>query len=553
MVEAPESRTVDVADIGQFDSYRDAFESFEWDLPEHYNAGYDVVTKHATDRGKVALFLEHESGPDEQLTFWQLEKQSNRVANAFRNLDIGRGDRIALIASQRVETAIVHLAAYKLGAIVVPNSVLYGSEGLAYRLNDSGATTVVADPAAFEALEGALPQDLPVDHLIGLDGLPSTPPEIQQHEFADLRGSTSLTPVDTMADDPAVLLYTSGTTGEPKGVLHGHQIILGFLPFYQMLYELPWYDGNPVMYTPSDWAWGGGLWELLFPAWHYGYPVLGHHSSGFDAEATLGLLEQYGITHALLTPTMLNMLYDSNYGAYDLSPMVTIGTSGEPVPEELYSRVSEMFDCTLNESYGATEAPAIVTECSAWFDPVPKSMGRPVPGFTVDVIDDEGEVLPPNELGLIAVTDDAPTAFHEYWNDPERTNEALIEDWIVVGDLGYKDENGRFWFESRADDVIITSGYRVSPREVEGTLVEHEAVVDVGVIGIDDETRGQIIKAFIRLADGFEPTDSVKNELQQFVREELAKYQYPREIEFVEELPTTPSGKLKRYELTESE
>ena len=548
--------TEPVPNLSSFDTYEQAREGFEWEIPETYNIGVDVVTRHADDRGRVALFTESAAGERDQFTFWQLERRSNELANALRARGVGRGDRVAIVAPQRVETALAHVAAYKLGAVAVPLSVLYGPDALEFRLADSDTTAVVADPDVFGAVGEAVETVESVEHVVGIGADPETPGHAVDERFADLRGSRLFDPVETAPDDPAVLVYTSGTTGRPKGVLQGHQYLLGHLPCVQMALEFPWHDADPVLYTPADWAWVGGLYDVLLPAWHYGVPAVGYRSEEFDPEATFELIERYGVTYPLLTPTMLKTMAQADPSEYDFGHVVAIATGGEPVPSELHDWVAGVFDAPLNELYGQTEANLVVSNCSQWFDPEPGSMGKPVPGHTVDIVDESGEPLPSGEVGAIAVERPDPVMFEEYWNAPELTAESFLGEggrWMNTDDIGSRDEDGRFWFTARDDDVIITSGYRVGPAEVEDALLEHEAVANAAVVGVDHETRGKVVKAFVVVTPGAEPSDELAEDIQGYVRENLAKYQYPRIVEFVDELPKTTTGKIQRYKLREQE
>lgn len=546
--------TEPVPDLSRYETYDRARSDFEWDIPDTYNIGTDVITRHADDRGRVALFTESADGSSDQYTFWQLERRSNELATALRNRGIERGDRIAVVAPQRVETALIHVAAYKLGAVAVPLSVLYGPDALSFRLDDSGTKTVFAAPDVFDTVYEAVAKVDSVEYLIGMDAEPETPTGVVGERFMDLRGSHRFDPIRTEPEDPAVLIYTSGTTGRPKGVLQTHQYLLGHLPCVQMALEFPWHDVDPVLYTPADWAWVGGLYDVLLSAWHYGLPVVGYQSDGFDPETTFELIDRYGVTYPLLTPTMLKMMSQVESPANSVEHVVAVGTGGEPVPSELHNWVAETFDAPLNELYGQTEANLVVSNCSQWFEPEPGSMGKPVPGHTVDIVGDDGKPLPTGEVGAIAVKRPDPVVFEEYWNAPELTDSAFFgenDEWLDTDDIGYRDENGRLWFKARDDDVIITSGYRVGPAEVEDALLEHDAVANAAVIGVDDETRGRIVKAFVVTAPGNEPGDDLATAIKRYVRENLAKYQYPREIEFIDELPKTTTGKIQRYKLRE--
>ncbi|SEO21457.1 acetyl-CoA synthetase [Halorientalis persicus] len=540
-----------VPNLSQWDSYETAREEFEWRIPETYNAGADVLTHEDDDR--TALVQLGPSGEVERWTYAALERRANSLANALRARGVERGDRVAVVSPQRVETPLVHVAAYKLGAVAVPLSVLYGPDALEFRFDDSGAEIVFAAEDAIDAVETAVERGDAVDCVVGIDTAPPTVDGVEGERFEDLTGSSQFEAVDTAPSDPAVLIYTSGTTGRPKGVLQGHEYLLGHLPCVQMATTFPWHeDVDPVFYTPADWAWVGGLYDVLLPAWHYGATAVGYEFAEFEPETTFQIIENHDVTYPLLTPTMLKMMAQVDH-SFDLDQVVSVVTGGEPVPQELHRFVDDTFDVTLHELYGQTEANLVVSNCAEWFDPKPGSMGRPVPGHNVEIIDEDGNQMPDDEPGTIAVRSPDPVMFREYWNEPDKTDASFIGEWMDTDDLGARDADGYIWFKARADDVIITAGYRVGPAEVEDTLIEHDAVANAAVIGVDDETRGQRVKAYIEPAPGVEHSDAVADSIATQVRDDLAKYQYPREIEFIDELPTTTTGKVQRHRLEQRE
>ncbi|MEF8827624.1 MAG: AMP-binding protein [Haloarcula sp.] len=536
-----------VPDLSQWESYEAAREGFEWRIPDTYNIGGDVLSHENDDR--TALVQRGSSGAVDRWTYAALDRRANELANALRTRGVERGDRVAVVAPQRVETPLVHVAVYKLGAIAVPLSVLYGPDALEFRFADSGAEVVFAAEDAMDAVEPAVEGIDAVDRVVGIDTAPPAVDGVEGERFADLAGSGQFDAVETAASDPAVLIYTSGTTGRPKGVLQGHEYLLGHLPCVQMATTFPWHEAvDPVFYTPADWAWVGGLYDVLLPAWHYGTTAVGYEFADFEPATTFQLIEDHGVTYPLLTPTMLKMMAQVE-GSFDLDQVVSVATGGEPVPQELHRFVEDTFDVTLHELYGQTEANLVVSNCAEWFDPKPGSMGRPVPGHDVAVIDEAGDQMPDDEPGAIAVRRPDPVMFHEYWNEPDKTEASFIGEWMDTDDLGTRDADGYLWFKARADDVIITAGYRVGPAEVEDALLEHDAVANAAVIGVDDETRGQRVKAYVEPAPGVEPSDAVAESIATRVRDDLAKYQYPREIEFIDELPTTTTGKVQRHRL----
>lgn len=535
-----------VPNLSEFDTHQEAYESVEFDIPDTYNLGVDLVERHAGTAG-LALVEEAADWTTEHYTFADIDERANEVANALEDIGVGKGDRVAIVASQAVETAVVHTAVYKLGAIIVPLSILYGPEGLQKRISVSGAEVLFAQPAAMDTVLEIAP-DTDLEHIIGLEGAGTEIADVV--DFAEFTGPRTFDARDTAPTDPAIILFTSGSTGEPKGVLHPHQFVIGNLTGYQMYYELFWHDHTDhLIYTPADWAWVGGLLNSILPAWHYGIPTVAYKESQFDPDDILGLLEKHDVTHSLITPTMIKKMTECDYESYDLDSIISIHASGEPVEEELDRYAEDMFGIDrFTESYGTTEVVNVASNCLRWPDINPDAMGKTNPGREVEIMDEDGNILNPGETGKIAVKR-GPGTFTEYWNRPETTAESFIGDWFDTGDEGYRDPEGHFWFAARTDEVIISSGYRISPAELEEHLVGHEAVYDAGVVGVDDEQRGEIPKAFIVLSDGVDPTEETKRRIQESVKENLAKYEYPREIEFLDELPKTTTGKVKRSEL----
>jgi acetyl-CoA synthetase len=314
-----------------------------------------------------------------------------------------------------------------------------------------------------------------------------------------------------------------------------------------MCFELPWHDADPFLYVTPDLAWIGGL-NLVLAAWHYGFPVL-RDDTGFDPVGVFENVDEYGPTRAVLVPAMLKPMSEVDESAYDLSTLEVVMSGSEPVSEPLYEYVTERLDANLNEMYGQTEAMHVVTTCNQWFDVEAGSLGFPVPGHEVAVVDEDGDRKPTDEVGIIALERPDPAMFAELWDDPRATEAKFIGDWMNTDDLGYVDADGRFWFKSRADNVIISRGYRIGPAEVEDSIVGLPAVANVGVVGVPHEEYGEAVKAFVQVADGHEAGDALRESIQSHVRERLAKYQYPQEIEFVDEIPTTVTGKVKRHEL----
>jgi acetyl-CoA synthetase len=561
------------------ETYEEGRKSFSWDVPDGFNAAVDLVGKH-DDGERAALYQAYPDGRRETYAFDDLDRRSNAVANALAARGVGFGDRVAVAVSQKPANVLTHLACWKLGAVSLPLSILFGTDALQYRLVDSEARVAVVSGSMEKTVREVGPDCPALEDVLVVDG----EPEIEGLDVGGAAVSRFDTAIDwdddafdvadTDSDTPAVIMYTSGSTGEPKGVLHSHGVWLGHCPAFSMYFER---DLEGVYWTPADWAWIGALGDLVFSAWHYGRPVVGSPMGSFDSETAFELMAEFDVTHTFLPPTAIRMLMDVDSPAdrYDLS-LRAICSGGEPLtPEILEWADAELEGTVVNELYGQTEANLLVTNCRAWFPARAGSMGKSVPGHDVAVLDPEtGEQVGPGEVGEIAVRrGEDPVVFREYWNDPEKTAAATLEngpssgerskttrsesdvpsdgdDWHLTGDLAERDEQGYLWFTSRDDDLIITSGYRVGPREVEAAILEHSDVAQVGVVGVPDDRRGEIIKAVVQPATGESGSDELRAEIRELVRDRLAEYEYPREIEFREELPRTTTGKIRRTELS---
>lgn len=535
-------------------SYEEACKEFSWNqIPDDYNIARDMLRKHE-NIDQPALYQAYPDGSRETYSFRDLDHLSSALANSLRDYGVEQGDRVAVIVPQKPSNPITHLACWKLGAISLPLSVLFGRDALRYRLQDSGATAIVADEEVLDTVQEVRDDCPELEHVFSVD-VEDLPADVEAFEDIHKDQSTEFDIAETDKDTPAIIMYTSGSTGPPKGVLHTHGVWLGHCPAFYMYFEQDVEDS--VLWTPADWAWIGALGDLVFPAWHHGRPVVGYPMGGFDAETAYELLEEFDVTDTFLPPTAIRMMMeiDNPTKRYDFS-LKAICSGGEPLtPEILDWADQELSGVTVNELYGQTETNLLVTNCQQWFDIQTGSMGKPVPGHDVSIVDQEtGERLPQGEVGMIAVKrDNDPVIFEEYWNQPEKTENANIGDWHLTGDLGYRDEDGYFWFKARDDDVIITSGYRVGPSEVESVILEHPDIEQVGVVGIPDKKRGEIIKAFAQPARNVTGDDALREEVQALVRNNLAKYEYPREVEFVDELPQTTTGKIQRRKLRDRE
>ncbi|PSQ01788.1 AMP-dependent synthetase [Halobacteriales archaeon QS_4_69_31] len=549
--------------MDDYPTYERAREAFEWSFPERYNPATDCLGKHADPDDRLALV---DAATDERYTYRELDEASGRLANALADRGIEPGDRVGVAAPQRPETPVAHAACWKLGAVTVPMTTLFGRDALAYRLADSGARAVVFDPTVRgDVAAASADADLAV--AVALDARPwyvgeRDPPEtgeafdceVVDYETLVAGHSPAREPYDATPSTDTAIMYTSGSTGPPKGVRHGHALWLGRAAAAYNFFEGR-LGAGAVCWTPADWAWGSALGGLLLGTWHYGGTVVAAPTKGFDPEAAFTLLEAYDVTEALAPPTALRMLMNEEPGAYDLS-LRTVATAGEPLTPEILAWADENFaDLSVNEYYGQTELNLVVANASRWFETKPGSMGKPLPGYEVAVLDPETRTeLPAGEVGETAVTPaDDRVVFSEFWNRPEATAEKRHGEWYLTGDLASRDEEGYLWFESRADDVIITSGYRVGPLEVERVLLDHPAVEQAGVVGVPDETRGEVIKAFVEATPDADPGDDLRADLRERARDRLAEYEYPREVEFVDALPKTSTGKIRRVELRERE
>ncbi|MFA9517884.1 acyl-CoA synthetase [Halopenitus sp. H-Gu1] len=533
-------------------SYSAAIENFEWDLPSEYNAAADLLRKH-DDMSRTAL-IETTADGYQSFSFAQLDERSNRVANALAEVGVEAGDRVAVVLSQQSENPIVHLACWKLGAISIPLSVLFGSDALEYRFKDANATVAVVDVDVAETVRDVAERCPELTDVFVASPPGETLDTDRSVSALEGMGGPEFEISATTPDTPAVLMYTSGSTGPPKGVLHRHALWAGTCPSFLAANELDVSDS--VFYTPADWAWIGALGNVVFPPWHYGQTVVCDRMEGFDPNSVYRILEDCGVTNTFIPPTALRMMRDARDPVdFDLSLDVIVAGGEALTPEIRDWAAAALPDVTINEIYGQTEANVFVSTCHQWFDRKPGSMGKVIPGHEAAIFDPEtGEKLPDGNEGEIAIAyAEDPMVYLEYWNDPNRTDAARTDRWHRTGDLGYRDEDGYFWFKSRKDDVIITSGYRVGPGEVETVLLKHPAVAQVGVIGVPDESRGERIKAFIQTTNDHTGDEDLRDELRRWVRDRLAEFEYPREIEFVSEFPQTTSGKLKRRDLREYE
>ncbi len=523
---------------------------FRWRIPARYNIALDCLERHARERPDApALIHEQGAGQIRTYRFAELQEQACRAANALAALGVGQGDRVGILLGQAPETALAHMACYRLGAIAIPLFTLFGPEALYHRLADSGARLVVTDAegsARLETIRAELPA-LEQAVVTGLEG-----PADQRWERLLEWASPVHRAVDTAADAPALIIYTSGTTGNPKGALHAHRVLLGHLPGVELPQDFFPQPGD-CFWTPADWAWIGGLLDVLLPAWHHGVPVVAHRAGRFDPEAALALMARHQVRNAFLPPTALRLMRQVERPERFGARLRSVGSGGEPLGGDLQDWARRALNAPLNEFYGQTECNLVVASCAGFMDLPEGAMGRAVPGHRLAVLGEDGEPVSPGRAGQIAVARPDPVMFLGYWNNPEATREKFCGDWLLTGDQGIQDDTGAFHFVGRDDDVITSAGYRIGPAEVESCLQRHPAVARAAVVGRPDALRTQVVKAFLVLADGARACDALTREIQRFVRERLAAHEYPREIEFIDELPLTATGKVMRRVLREKD
>lgn len=530
--------------------YEEIRREFRWRIPSALNIATVCADRHPGHALALVVVPPNGRAP-RNYTFDEVTQLSRRLANVLRELTIRPGDRVGIILPQGIEAAIAHLAVYRLGAVALPLSILFGPDALRFRLQDSGARAVLADDAATEKildLAGELP-DLEV--ILSTRSASRQKPRVVDLWQSIRSASATFQTVSTSSDDPALLIYTSGTTGSPKGALHAQRVLLGHLPGFELSHDFLPQPGD-LFWTPADWAWIGGLMDALLPSWYHGVPVVAAPRRGFDPEWCFWLLGEYRIRNAFLPPTALKMMRQMGVRRRNLS-LRTVMSGGEVLGAEVLKWGQEVLGVTINEIYGQTEANYVVGNCAAAWPVRPGSMGRAYPGHDVEILSRDGDPAPPGVVGEIGVRLPDPVAFLGYWRQPEATREKVKDGWLRTGDIAEKDEDGYLWYKARSDDVIISAGYRIGPSEVEECLLRHPAVGLAAVIGVPDETRGQAIKAFVVLKEGVVASSQLEQEIQAFVRKRLAAYQYPRYVQFVSNLPLTTTGKVRRAALRQAE
>jgi acetyl-CoA synthetase len=506
--------------------YEDVCAGHEWRVPERYNIVADVCDKHPRD--KLAMVHEHFDGTVRELSWGDLQDMANRAAHLLREHGVERGDRVAVVLPPTPETAAIFFGTWKLGAILLSMSVLYGDEGIAHRLGDSEPKVVVTDA------ENASRFDAP---LVLTSELLSAQP-------------TDPVAADTAADDPAQLYYTSGTTGMAKGIVHAHRYLLAHEEFVYC-HEVE--DGERF-HGVGEWAWAAGIAPLLGP-WRFGaVQFVYQREGGFDPHKQLDFLSRHEVTNVFFTPTaMRSLMAIPDAGERYPCEFRRVCSAGEPLNPEAIRWFRDQYGVTVLDFYGLTESYPLVANYP-WMEVREGSMGRPMPGWDVQLLDEDEQPVAKGERGEICLRARSNPHYPlGYWRNDDAAAETFGGDWFHSKDAATQDEDGYIWYAGRADDVIISAGYRIGPFEVESACIEHPAVREAAAVASPDERRGNVVKAFIVLAEGTEPSDELAGEIKSFVRDHLSQYAYPRKIEFVEDLPKTLTGKIRRIELRERE
>src|ERR671926_604711 len=511
--------------------YDEMVAQHSWEVPARYNIARDVCDKHPRDR--LAMIWEDWQGTERRVSFGELQDLSNKFANALEAHGIERGDRVATLLPSLPETAAVFLGTYKRAAILLSMSVLYGDEGIEHRLRDSGAKAVVTDAANRHRIPDGLAEIV----FVLDEGLER---ELEQ-------ASADYDVADTAADDPAQLYYSSGTTGKAKGILHAHRYLLAHEEF-EFCHDVQ--DGE-LFHGSGEWAWAAGICPLLGP-WRYGAVALVQaRKGGYDPDEHLAFLSKHGVQNMFTTPTALRAMTGvADAGErYPMKDLRIVCSAGEPLNPEVIRWFRDQYGITVLDYYGLTESYPLCGNFPT-VEVREGSMGLPLPGWEVAVLDEDERPLPPGERGEICLKAHANPHYPPgYWNRDEDTEEVFGGEWFHTKDAAQADEDGYFWYAGRADDVIISAGYRIGPVEVESACIEHPAVLEAAAVASPDPTRGNVVKAFLVLAEGHEPSDELAADIQGFVRAHLSAYAYPRKVEFVGELPKTLTGKIRRIEL----
>ncbi|ELZ16945.1 AMP-dependent synthetase and ligase [Natrinema thermotolerans DSM 11552] len=536
-------------------NYTTEADSFEWDIPDSY-AITSVVTDHADSAGdRVAVRFLDDEGAREERTYADIRDDMNRFANGLESLGVTEGDRVMHLFPRHPDAFAIQLGALATGSLLVPCSSMLRSKDIAFRADDCSATSIVVHESLTDMVEPVL-EETPLERVIVLDGSEddlqgegwTTVADVMAEESTDYDGP------ELAAEDPMTINYTSGTTGQPKPVLHKHRWQYCFnrinAPYWWGVDEDTDLE-DELLWATTGTGWAKWFWSPVGVGLTTGATQL-IYDGEFEPDTFLEIMEAEGVTKLCAVPTQYRMFANADLEDYDVTLNDAL-SAGEPLNREPIERIQDAWGVTPRDGYGQTETVALVTNYPG-IDVKPGSMGKPTPGVGATIIDvDDEETVEPGEIGEIAVPVDSPAIFDGYYEKPNLDEQKLSGDYYRTGDLASRDEDGYFFFEGRADDIIISSGYRIGPFEVEDALVTHDAVAEAAVVDSPHEERGSVVKAYVILAEGHEGTDELKDDLQSFMKEETAPYKYPRRIEFTDELPKTSSGKIRRVELRKEE
>ncbi|MBA2530292.1 MAG: AMP-binding protein [Euzebyales bacterium] len=525
-------------------TYDEMVAEFRWEVPERYNLAADTVDKHP--EGKLAMVWEDWRGDHREVTFGEVRDTANRVANVLASLGVEPGDRVACLLPSTPETAAAFTGVFKLGAILLSLSMLYGDEGIEHRLRDSGAKVLIAHHDALQRVADMRSRVDTLETVVVMGG------EGGDVSFADAvaQAPADFTTLDTRADDPAQLYYSSGTTGMAKGILHAHRYLIGHNEF-EYAHDV---RDDELFHSTGEWAWIAGIVPGILGPWRFGTPTVVYQRKGaFAPEDTLALLERHAVGNLFSTPTALRAIATvAEPGRFSLR-LRHACSAGEPLNPEVIRWFADSYGTTIFDYYGLTESYPL---CSNYPTMQVRlgSMGKPAPGWDVALLDAREEPVAEGEMGEICLRARSNPHYPlGYWNRPQDTEEVFGGEWFHTKDVARTDPDGYVWYEGRNDDVIIASGFRIGPFEVESSLVEHPKVIEAAVVGVPDPQRGSVVKAYVVLGRGIEPSGELVAELQQHVRGRLAAYAYPRAVEFVDDLPKTLTGKIRRNDLREAE
>ncbi len=536
----------DYYDLSESFSWDDIYSSADWDAPDQVNIAHETCDRHARDREKVALYHLDKDGEKTVVPFWEISKKSNQFANFLDNV-VDQGDRVFSYMPRIPEHYIGMVGTLKAGCVWGSINERYGPEGIEFRLKDCNANVVFTNSSNRDVVDKAISNVDSVEYVVVVskNGRGLKKGDISYYSMMNDQPKT-FDVARTSGDDNALLYYTSGTTGKAKGVLHKHRWVFGVST--PLLYSAD-LQPSDLYWSTSDLGWMSGAANSL-GTWFLGRSLFTYQGR-FDAEIWADILDSYPISVLFSVPTAYRMLRENEELLEDVDLDIRHALSvGEPISSSLVKWSERVLGVTIHDTYGQTETGSRIINNYPTLETRPGSMGKPLPGVSIEVIDgDTGKILDTGETGQIGLRGDFPSFFDSYWNKPEKTESCFIDGWYLTGDLAHKDSDGYFWYEGRADDVIISSGYRIGPFEVESCLDEHPSVAETAVVPKPDEERGNIVKAYIVVSEEYDKSPSLKEKIKDHVKKELAAHEYPREIEFVDDLPKTVTGKIQRTEL----